>query len=189
MTAHTRYRVEDGQRCIDVRLGTLDQLFDNRDPAPFRERDLDPDLVEYLTAAAEDVIPSGPFRVVFWFTALPSIDVAHAVCAHWDYEIERVDRSRRRNRRTGQVALLIGVTLLVVLLFFARLADRIAPLREGLTILSWVIMWRPVEALLYDWLPLRRTRNLMKHLREAPVDVREGKGPTSPPPAPPAPPK
>lgn len=180
MTVHPRYRVEDGVHCIDVRLGTLEQLFDNRDPAPFRERDLDPDLVEYLLAAAEDVMPYGRFRVVFWFAALPSIDVAHAVRAHWEYEIERLARRRHRQRRTGQVALLIGVTLLVVLLALAQLAERIPPLREGLMILSWVVMWRPVEALIYDWLPVRRERKLMAHLLEAAVDVRAGKGPTPP---------
>ena len=168
--------------CIDVRLGTLEQLFDNRDPAPFRERDLDPDLVEYLLAAAEDVMPYGRVRVVFWFTALPAGDVAHAVRAHWEYEIERLDRRRRRQRRSGQIALLIGGTLLGGLLSLAQLADGIPAVREGLTILSWVVMWRPVEALIYDWLPVRRDRKLMVHLLEATVEVRVGKGP--PPPSP-----
>ena len=180
MTAHPRYRVEDGAHCIDVRLATLEQLFDNRDPAPFRERDLDPDLIEYLLAAAEDVMPHGPFRVVFWFTAMPSIDVAHAVRAHWEYELARLDRRRLRQRRTGQISLLIGATLLVVLLSLAQLAGGVAPLREGLMILSWVVMWRPVEALIYDWLPVRRERRLMVHLLEAAIDVRAGKEPPPP---------
>jgi len=180
VAVHPRYRVEDGTHCIDVRLGTLEQLFDNRDPAPFRERDLDPDLVEYLLAAAEDVMPYGRVRVVFWFTALPAGDVAHAVRAHWEYEIERLDRRRRRQRRSGQIALLIGGTLLGGLLSLAQLADGIPAVREGLTILSWVVMWRPVEALIYDWLPVRRDRKLMVHLLEAAVDVRAGKGPPPP---------
>lgn len=35
MAAHPRYRVEDGAHCVDVRLTAVEQLFDNRDPAPF----------------------------------------------------------------------------------------------------------------------------------------------------------
>lgn len=36
-----RYRREEGAVCIDLRLRSERQLFDLRDPAPFRERDLD----------------------------------------------------------------------------------------------------------------------------------------------------
>ena len=44
MAQHARYRIEDGVHCVDIRIDKLDRLFDNRKPAPFRERDLDPAL-------------------------------------------------------------------------------------------------------------------------------------------------
>ena len=47
MTVSTRYRVEGGRSCIDPNVRQSRQLFDTRDPAPFRERDLDADVVEY----------------------------------------------------------------------------------------------------------------------------------------------
>jgi len=50
MTTGARYRVEDGRSWIDIRVAQSRQLFDGRDPAPFRERDLDDDAVEYLVA-------------------------------------------------------------------------------------------------------------------------------------------
>lgn len=40
-----RYRMEGGQTCIDIKLRNADQLFDGRDPAPFRDRDLDDDAL------------------------------------------------------------------------------------------------------------------------------------------------
>ena len=55
MTTRTRYRVEEGRSCIDLKVRHSRQLFDTRDPAPFRERDLDADAVEYLLAAAEEI--------------------------------------------------------------------------------------------------------------------------------------
>ncbi len=179
MTTHPRYRVENDEHCIDVRLATLDQLFDNRDPAPFRERDLDPALVEYLVAAAEDLSPHGPFRVSFWFTTPVTIErVEGAYRAHFEYELQRADRCRTRERRTGQLSFLIGVILLAVLVSLAQLATpvpRIGPaLKEGLTISSWVVMWRPIQTLIYDWIPSRRHRKLMTRLLVAPVGVREG---------------
>jgi hypothetical protein len=183
MAEHHRYRLEDGARCVDIRLNTVEQLFDNRDPAPFRERDLDPDLVEYLVAAAEDLASFGRFKVVFWIAqqCVPE-EVQTGYQAHFAYELERIERRKRRQRRTGQVALVLGLALLVVLLSVSELlapstSGAVRALREGLAILSWVVMWRPVEALIYDWLPIRRERKIMERLHDAPTEVRTGKGP------------
>jgi len=183
MAGHPRYRREGELSAIDVRLNTVDQLFDNRDPAPFRERDLDPDLVEYLFAAGEDLAAHGHYKIVFWIaTPCSSSEVETGYRAHMEYEVTRLERRRMRQRRTGQVSLLIGVTLLVVLLSISQLlagnrSSGVLAIREGLAILSWVVMWRPVEALIYDWLPIRRERRIMQRLRTAPVDVRIGRGP------------
>jgi hypothetical protein len=178
-TAHPRYRVENGQYCVDVKLDSVAQLFDNRDPAPFRERDLDPALVEYLIDAAEDLAPHGPFRLVFWSpNELRADDVSHAFHAHFEDELQRLRRGRRRQRRIGQVALLIAITLLVVLQTLAQLVARLSAgsirdaVREGLVILSWVVLWRPVDVLIYEWLPIRRQRRLMRRLLDAPIDIR-----------------
>jgi hypothetical protein len=184
MRAHPRYRVEDGAHCVDIRIGSVEQLFDNRDPAPFRERDLDPDLVEYLVAAAEDLAPLGPFRLVLWFaTTRPSDDVCPAIRAHFEYELERIERRRRRQRRTGAVAFLVGVAILLGLLSIAHVlvtssANSLTEaFREGLIIMSWVALWRPVDTLIYEWLPLHRERKLFMRLYDAAIDVRVGKGP------------
>jgi len=183
---HPRYRVEDGEHSIDVWLATPEQMFDNRDPAPFRERDLDPGLVAYLMGAAEDLAPHGPFRIVIWFpTARPIEDVAHGLRAHLDYELEILERRRRRQRRTGQVSLLLALTLLVALQMLAQLLLELPDssvrnaIREGLVILSWVVLWRPIDLLIYEWIPVRRQRKLLHRLRAAAVDVRQATGPAS----------
>lgn len=185
MGSHPRYRREGDTHCIDVRLNTIEQLFDNRDPAPFRERDLDPDLVEYLVAAGEDLSSSGPFKVVFWVaTPCQPGEVETGYRAHFDYELQRLDRRRRRHRRVGQVALLLGVALLVVILSGSELLSGyqnrfVSAFREGLAILSWVVLWRPVEALIYDWVPVRRERKVMRKLHDVQVEVRNAKGPSA----------
>jgi hypothetical protein len=178
--AHPRYRVEDGQHCVDIRLSSDTRLFDNRDPAPFRERDLDPDVVEYLINSAEDLAPHGPFRVVLWFPGPPGTDdLTTAIRGHLDYELERLLRARRRARRTGQVTLLLALVLLLALQVLAQLLVAELPassardaVKEGLVILSWVVLWRPIETLIYDWLPVRRRRKLLALLLAAPIDIR-----------------
>jgi len=176
---HPRYRLENGQHCVDIRLASIAHLFDRRDPAPFRERDLDPGLVEYLIDAAEDLAPHGSFRLVFWFPAEPiPADVTHACRAHFEYERARLARSRLRKRRVGQIALLVAISLLVIGQMLAQLVGQwpAGSVRdaviEGLVILSWVVLWRPIDVLIYDWLPVRAQHRLLRRLLEAPIDLR-----------------
>jgi hypothetical protein len=48
-------------------------------------------------------------------------------------------------------------------------------LRESLTIVGWVAMWRPMQIFLYDWWPLARRRRLYVSLSHAQVHVLQGK--------------
>jgi hypothetical protein len=179
MADQTRYRAENDEHVVDVKLASIERLFDNRDPAPFRERDLDPALVEYLVDAGEDLIASEKFRVVFWLQqpCEPS-EIETAYRAHFEYELERGDRERRRQRRAGWIALAIASVSIVALVGLGELVVRTiagtlgAGLKEGLTISGWVLMWRPVEVLVYDRIPWRRERRILSRLLAAPIEMR-----------------
>ena len=165
--------------CIDIKLQTVEQIFDNRDPAPFRERDLDPDLADLLLDAGEDLFSAGRYKVIFWLDKpCQPHEIESAFRAHFEYTIERLRRTRQRRRRVGQVSLLIGLVLVVALLALAQVvASGVggavgAGLREGLVISCWVVLWRPIEILVYDWIPMRYERRVAAKLLAAPVEVR-----------------
>lgn len=181
MLEPSRYRSEHGEPCIDVKVRTVEHMFDNRDPAPFRERDLDPNLAEYLLDAGEDLYAHDRIRVVFWVEQACAVhEVEAPFRAHFQDVIARIRRARRQRRKTGQVALFLAVVLVVVLVALSQLvASRIGGslgtgLKEGLVISSWVVMWRPVETLIYDWIPARHQRKVAAKLLAAPVEVRTG---------------
>jgi hypothetical protein len=44
-------------------------------------------------------------------------------------------------------------------------------LREGLLIIGWVALWRPVEIFLYDWWPVLRRQQRCTAIARMPVDV------------------
>jgi hypothetical protein len=44
-------------------------------------------------------------------------------------------------------------------------------LEEGLLIVGWVAMWRPLELLLYDWWPLLRRKRTFENLSRMRVEV------------------
>jgi hypothetical protein len=47
-------------------------------------------------------------------------------------------------------------------------------LQESLVIVGWVVIWRPAEIFLYDWLPIVRRRKLFNRLASATVTVQSG---------------
>jgi hypothetical protein len=183
MPTRARYRVENGRSCIDLNVRHSRQLFDTRDPAPFHERDLDADAVEYVVAAAQEIPRTQPLAVVVTISEEPEPGVmpdliAEAVRHHFTYEGEQVERRLREHVRRGQMFLGVGLTVLVVFLTLAQLTLSLPAgplreiLREGLVITGWVAMWRPLEVLLYDWWPLIDERRLVRRILDAPVSVR-----------------
>lgn len=181
----SRYRIADGRAEIDLKVQRTAQLFDGRDPAPFRERDLDEDAVDYLFGAAEEIGARIPLRVVVWI-AEPGPEPAGemirtAMASHFSWAQERLDRDMRQHFRRAQLALLLGLGVLSLFLSLAQLTLRLPDgplrqvLREGLVIIGWVAMWRPLELLLYDWWPQVHQRRQLRRLHAAEVVVHEGR--------------
>src|SRR3990167_5062955 len=112
-TPQNRYRVENGKTCIDIRLKTPLQLFDSRDPAPFRERELDEQAVEYLVAAAEDISFKHPLKIALSFSEgaekqeIESEAIAQAIHNHFDYELDIIHMQLKRTRKRGQIFMFI----------------------------------------------------------------------------------
>ena len=71
----------------------------------------------------------------------------------------------------------VGLTVLVVFLTLAELTMALGAgplreiLREGLVIIGWVAMWRPLEVLLYDWWPIVDECRHIVRILEAPVSI------------------
>jgi hypothetical protein len=168
----TRYRTDGDVTCIDIVMKDARQLFDMRDPAPYRERALDDDAVEYLLGAARDVGTRVKLRVAIRIEGEPDAVltpevITAAVRAHLEYERQRQRRKVRDVLAQGRRSLAIGVGALTVLLSLAELTTLLPGshlsqiLREGLVIIGWVAMWRPLELLLYDWWPHVEQRRLI----------------------------
>jgi hypothetical protein len=180
--SRSSYRQEGGKTCIDIRLRSARQLFDGRDPAPFRERDLDENAVDYIISSAEEAPARKPLKLVVWITEESSRPIGDAIIieavrAHFSYRIERTQRDIRQHVRFGQLKLVLGLAVLAVFLTLAELCLMLPEntlrqiLREGLAIVGWVAMWRPSEVLLYDWWPLVRERNLLRRIEGAEIAI------------------
>jgi hypothetical protein len=165
---------------IQVRVRELRQLFNSMDPSPFRERDLDPACEEFIVAWAREMPPERELRLEIWLEheqPPPEVaaDVPPAVRGHFARAASLTDLRRRRIVREGRLSLLIGLAALVLCLSAAavlpaaRLGTAGLILRESLIIAGWVVMWHPLEVLLYGIWPVVRERRLLGRLAAADV--------------------
>ncbi|HJU82743.1 MAG TPA: hypothetical protein VJ600_00890 [Holophagaceae bacterium] len=180
-TWRERYRYEEGKVCVDLRLRHERQLFDARDPAPFRERDLDDDAVEWILDSLEELPRGMPFKIVMHFAEGPGSmapdAIRESIRAHFAYEIRRLHRLRRRELQDGVFFLILACLILVACLGLSVLARRHGGsamglvLGEGLPIVGWVAMWRPLELFFYDGWPIRRRVRLCLLALESEIEI------------------
>ena len=166
---------------IEIRLERLEQLYDLLDPAPFRDKALDRAAEAYLLECAEDAPGHEKLRLLV--RVPPALlareaEVADAVHAHFGWLSARADSRRAARLRMHRWAMLLGIVVLLAALglrgLFAEGGGLAGVLREGLLILGWVALWRPVEWVLFDTWEQRQRRAALQRLSTAEVRLVEG---------------
>lgn len=135
-----------------------------------------------MVSWAKEYPDAAPLKVIIHLRELPSDtqpdELAEAALHHYfAYRADLADREFRQLLRRGRTSLLIGLAFLCGCVALSRLLAGVSstPLsaiaQESLIIGGWVAMWRPLEILLYDWWPVRRSRRIYQKLAKAPVIV------------------
>jgi hypothetical protein len=176
----TRARADDHHR-IELHLGELSQLFNSMDPTPFHHKDLDRDAEDFIESWALEAPQASRFHITVHLAQMPADDptelVTEAIHNYFSFKAQQSRRAGAILLREGRVALLIGMAFLSTCLLVADLLTPLAEgtflriLREGLTIVGWVAMWRPMQVFLYEWWPILRRSRVYRHLGRAHVRV------------------
>ena len=168
---------------IEVHLRELSQLFDSLDPSPFFEKDLDPKAEEYIVDSLRQ-LPAGSVRTLLIHldeSARPSESedaVGESIREHFARRALHCRRQLHQLLRRGLISLVIGIVFLALVLAASEgvsemLGERTLTqlIHQGLIIIAWVAMWRPLEIFLYDWWPILRRRRQYERLAQMPVRV------------------
>lgn len=173
-----------GKATIELRLRDSAQLFNTLDPFPFREGDLSADAEEYIIEWARELPKDAPIAVVIHLQApapagAPTHDLATTITGWFSARARAESHALRELFRDGRLAFMIGFAVLALCLFLSWLLTQrmegpfARVLQESLIIIGWVVIWRPAEMFLYDWLPLLRRKRLFQRLANAEVIVRQ----------------
>jgi hypothetical protein len=169
---------------IEVRVREIAQLFHTLDPFPFRERDLDTEVEDYIVGWARELTSEGSLQIIVHLpkseaTTKRAAELEEAFQHYFTYRAQVLDHEFKELMRIGRLSLVVGLSTLAVCLVASHLAalyltdPTVSSLVEqSFLILGWVANWRPLEIFLYDWWPLARRRRLYRRLAAAVVEVR-----------------
>jgi hypothetical protein len=167
---------------LDLYLADTRQLFNSMDPAPFRQRDLDPNAEAYIVDWAQEAPAGQPLSMVLHLGSgsTSEADVAIVGESVREYFQRRALVTRRQLQqlfRVGRYSLVIALVFLGLVIVvgesIASLVSReryASLIEDSLVIGAWVALWRPLEIFLYDWWPIRAEARLFDRLSQ--MDVR-----------------
>ncbi|GIK53659.1 MAG: hypothetical protein HUU03_06995 [Planctomycetaceae bacterium] len=190
MAENTRTVYVEGR--IELRLKELNQLFDSFDPAPFHEKDLDQDAEEFIVSWAREYPTDTPLTFILHLpenqrASNPEETVSNAIRNYFTYRVSLARLELKRLLQQGRTSLLVGLAFLAacmgareILKSFTEQQGWMVVFEEGLLIIGWVAMWKPLEILLYDWWPVRRRVRTYENLAKMKVEVRYATGAVKP---------
>ena len=171
--------------CIYIRLDeqTVHDYFNHHDPAPLYKRQLGHEFEQYifnslLTSSRETVIR---YQVI----CLDHADkrfiapVTQAIRNHFNLkkQLKEMEFSKFRQRTFRLlIASLVTVLLFQGLLSYATglFEERLSgALHNTLDVFSWVILWKPIDRLIFYWNPFKKDLHLLSRLANAEVNVLE----------------
>lgn len=161
---------------------TINDYFNSHDPAPIYKRQLSHHLQDYIkgtTASAKR------YSVIFYkFKCMSEIDkqyaqpLIYAIRRH--YSLKQNNRIKEFNRFKIRSWILLFVSVVVVLITHGLVPMLIdeenrfqSALLNSLDIFSWVLLWRPIDVLLFSWNPHLKDLCLLNKLATAELIIIE----------------
>lgn len=164
---------------IEIRISSLPELLNSLDPAPVHERAVDLRAERYMVGCVKKHRQAKLLRLR---VHAPASLRAHAdgatdaVHEHFRRAHALGERNFRRRLRIGAGTLAIASGILGGSFWLRRVLSGIAEpalaqgLGEGLLILGWVAMWRPVEILLFEHWESHLDHRILERLAGIPVE-------------------
>ncbi len=170
-----------GSYIIEIALDRYSDIFSEWDPAPFKLRDLDPDLELYLEGCSDDI----PFRypVTLSFTIPKGIrdqnieeQARNGLANSFMFKRYFLRKDREKTSTRTLLYILIGFAFLwVATIFPQQLAESVFPsiIVEGLFIGGWVFLWEAISLILFTYRGLAHRSRTYKRLQHSPIVFRE----------------
>ncbi len=176
-----RYKKINGINTIEMTIKTTDHLFDGRDPAPFREKDLDEDAAKYIATSLRELPEDQPAQLKIYISQPRTHDASEtalkeAIRKFFEYEAELKRSEKRHVFKVAFRSLFIGLSFLFLSIYISSFIDPDKGLfmryvNEGIHILGLYSMFHPISYALYEWWPVRDAELLFARASELDIEI------------------
>ena len=173
-----------GTASVNLHVRDIGQLYNSFDPSPFWDRDLDRDAADFIEDEFSDRLTADSWHLNVHTQegGASRADLQAAVEHYYSRLADSARRGLAEELQMGQLALVAGIVIFLACmgareLLLRALNELPRMVDEGLIILAWIAMWRPLEALAYEWVPFLRKRKLYERLAGIRVEVRPAVAP------------
>lgn len=163
---------------VNIHVRDREQLFNSLDPSPFWDRDLDRGAATFIEDEFSDRRSADLWHLNVHVRDGSGLaaDLQTAIESYYGRLASSARRELREHLLMSELGLLAGIAVFVLSMamrqvLLATLSDVSRMLDEGLIVLGWVALWRPAEALVYEWVPLYRKRRLYERLAGIRVSI------------------
>lgn len=171
-------RTPDNKLKIDIAAGKVEDLFNDFDKhAPYRKKELDQDLVEYLIDSVSE-IGNEDFVIQFRFTTLADTKLTSRVKTsihnYFLYLKQLKLRELARMTRSSFILFFIGIVILSMAVWInQKIAGHETVITnvfaEGLNVAAWVSLWNAIATFLINWAPHHRQIKMYERISKATI--------------------
>ncbi|MDQ2862702.1 MAG: hypothetical protein M3R50_03455 [Bacteroidota bacterium] len=167
---------------LTVDQASISEHFNQNDPAPLYKRQLSHQFQQYITTSVESAKRYSAFYYkINCKTAMDKqyVDAfVYAIRRHFSnkklIKIAQFEKFKKR----GYVLLLASLTVVmichgIVPMILSEEVGFSSALRNGLDIFSWVILWQPIDKLVFEWNPHLKEISIMDRLATAEIIITE----------------
>lgn len=160
---------------VNIRVANYNELFNKWDFSPYHEKDLEPELADYLESCFRE-LPAGSNVVVSFHLpqAVSNPDLekqfTRSIYYHLSYRRSRLELKKRAVWRDTMQYTGFGIAFVVFAQALPKMLDAFllgTILSEGLFIGGWVLLWEAFSQIFFRSRQLKRERELNQRLQDA----------------------
>lgn len=178
------YQIDDTNDCymIEVALDQYVDIFSEWDPAPFKRRDIDPDLELYLEGSSEDIPLKLPVELCFTIPAglqnqQLETEVRNGLANSFAFKLYLLRKELKKTNGLMLRCVILGFTLLwlgaVLMKQFGDVNILLTLITDAVIIGGWVFLWEGVYLFFFTNREIYHRYRIYKRLQQAPVIFRE----------------
>jgi len=167
---------------LTVDRQTIHNYFNSNDPAPIYKRQLSHQLEAYIQASVASV---KRYTTIFYkFTCVSEMDkqyaqpLIYAIQRHYLQKKQLREKEFQKFKKRSWILLVISLIVVLICQGFVPLLldedNRFhTAFGNSLDIFSWVLLWRPIDVLLFYWNPHLKDISLLNKLATAELIIIE----------------